>query len=74
MEELPAPLVRAVRDSGHPVVWACDPMHGNGRVTDDGVKTRLVDDVMRELLGFFDVCRAEGVWPGGMHLEFTATT
>ncbi len=65
------PLVRAVSDSGHPVVWACDPMHGNGRVTEDGVKTRLVDDIMRELLGFFRVCRAEGVWPGGMHLEFT---
>ena len=23
------PLLRAVKDSGHPVVWACDPMHGN---------------------------------------------
>ena len=71
VEEVLPPLVRAVRESGHPVVWACDPMHGNGRVTEDGVKTRLVDDIMRELLGFFRVCRAEGVWPGGMHLEFT---
>ena len=24
-----APLLRAVTDAGHPVVWACDPMHGN---------------------------------------------
>ncbi|MCB0964247.1 MAG: 3-deoxy-7-phosphoheptulonate synthase, partial [Acidimicrobiales bacterium] len=23
------PLLAAVRDAGHPVVWACDPMHGN---------------------------------------------
>ena len=71
IEELLPPLVRAVEESGHPVVWTCDPMHGNGRVTGQGVKTRLVDDIMRELLGFFGVCRAEGVWPGGMHLEFT---
>ena len=71
VEEVLPPLVRAVEDSGHPVVWACDPMHGNGRLTGDGIKTRLVDDIMRELLGFFRVCRAEGVWPGGVHLEFT---
>lgn len=71
VQDLLPPLIRAVRDSGHPVVWACDPMHGNGRITEDGVKTRLVDDIMRELLGFFGVCRAEDVWPGGMHLEFT---
>lgn len=65
------PLLAAVRDSGHPVVWACDPMHGNGRLTCDGVKTRGFDDIMRELGSFFAVCRAEGVWPGGVHLEFT---
>ncbi len=71
VEELLPPLVRAVKESGHPVVWACDPMHGNARLTEAGVKTRLVDDIMRELLGFFRVCRAQSVWPGGMHLEFT---
>ncbi|MEL7206929.1 MAG: 3-deoxy-7-phosphoheptulonate synthase class II, partial [Actinomycetota bacterium] len=27
-ERLPV-LLTAVRDAGHPVVWACDPMHGN---------------------------------------------
>jgi len=69
-EALP-PLVRAVQEAGHPVVWACDPMHGNGMLTADGVKTRRFDDIMRELGSFFDVCRAEGVWPGGVHLEFT---
>ena len=71
LESLLPPLVRGVRDSGHPVVWVCDPMHGNGLRTRDGVKTRRFDDIMRELRGFFDVCRAEGVWPGGVHLEFT---
>jgi 3-deoxy-7-phosphoheptulonate synthase len=46
-------------------------MHGNGVVTKDGIKTRRFDDIMSELEGFFSVCRAEGAWPGGVHLEFT---
>ena len=71
VEALLPPLLRAVRDAGHPVVWACDPMHGNGIVTDGGIKTRRFDDIMGELRGFFAACRAEGVWPGGVHLEFT---
>ena len=70
LEALP-PLVRAVRDAGHPVVWACDPMHGNLIRTEAGVKTRRFDDVMSEIEGFFAACRAEGAWPGGVHLEFT---
>ena len=65
------PLIGAIRDSGHPVVWACDPMHGNGLLTTEGIKTRRFDDIMREVRSFFDVCRGEGVWPGGIHLEFT---
>lgn len=69
-QELP-PLIAAVTKAGHPVIWACDPMHGNGIRTEGGVKTRRFDDIMAELHGFFDVCRAEGVWPGGVHLEFT---
>ena len=65
------PIIRAVGKAGHPVVWACDPMHGNGLVTADGIKTRRFDDIMTELTAFFAVCRAEGAWPGGVHLEFT---
>jgi 3-deoxy-7-phosphoheptulonate synthase len=71
VEELLPPLLRAVRESGHPVVWACDPMHGNGIVTSGGVKTRSFEAVMGEIEGFFAACRAEGAWPGGVHLEFT---
>jgi 3-deoxy-7-phosphoheptulonate synthase len=65
------PLLRGVHDAGHPVVWACDPMHANLVRTDSGVKTRRFDDVVTELEGFFATCRAEGAWPGGVHLEFT---
>jgi len=69
-ERLPA-LIRGARDAGHPVIWVCDPMHGNGLRTRAGVKTRRFDDIMRELRGFFAACHAEGAWPGGVHLEFT---
>ncbi len=71
VEELLPPLLRAVTEAEHPVVWACDPMHGNIVRTAGGVKTRRFDDVMAELEGFFATCRAEGAWPGGVHLEFT---
>jgi 3-deoxy-7-phosphoheptulonate synthase len=71
VESVLPPVIRAVTKAGHPVVWACDPMHGNGLVTKDGIKTRRFDDIMSELEMFFAVCRAEGAWPGGMHLEFT---
>jgi 3-deoxy-7-phosphoheptulonate synthase len=65
-----APLLRAVRDAGHPVVWVCDPMHGN-TFEAAGVKTRHLDDVLREIAGFFAAHRAEGTWPGGVHVELT---
>jgi 3-deoxy-7-phosphoheptulonate synthase len=71
VEELLPPLVRAVRDAGHPVVWACDPMHGNTFVGPSGHKTRRFEDVMRELAGFFAVHRSEGTHPGGIHVELT---
>jgi 3-deoxy-7-phosphoheptulonate synthase len=65
------PLLEAVRDAGHPVVWACDPMHGNTFVSDGGRKTRRFDDILSELRGFFDAHRQVGTWPGGVHLELT---
>jgi 3-deoxy-7-phosphoheptulonate synthase len=69
-EALP-PLLRAVQRAGHPVVWVCDPMHGNGYTHDNGYKTRDFDDVMTEVEGFFAACRAADVWPGGVHVELT---
>ena len=69
-EALP-PLLRAVREAGHPVVWACDPMHANGIRTASGLKTRRFDAIMDELEGFVTACRSEDTWPGGVHLEFT---
>ncbi len=69
--ELLPPLLRAVAEAGHPVVWACDPMHGNGVRTATGVKTRSFDAIMAELEAFFAACWHAGAWPGGVHLEYT---
>lgn len=66
------PLVRAVRDEGHPVVWVCDPMHGNTFSSPNtGHKTRHFEDICAEIDGFFAAHRAEGTWPGGIHVELT---
>jgi 3-deoxy-7-phosphoheptulonate synthase len=65
------PLLRAVTDAGHPVVWACDPMHGNTYTAPSGRKTRHFDAVLSEIKGFFDAHQAEGTWPGGVHVELT---
>lgn len=65
------PLVDVVASAGHPVVWVCDPMHGNTRVTSDGRKTRHLAAVFDELSGFFVAVRGAGSWPGGIHLEAT---
>jgi len=65
------PLLQAVREAGHPVVWMCDPMHGNTFVSPGGRKTRHFDHVLAEIGEFFTVCREAGVWPGGVHVELT---
>jgi 3-deoxy-7-phosphoheptulonate synthase len=67
---LPA-LVQKVEASGHPVVWVCDPMHGNTRSAASGHKTRSYDDVVDEVHGFFEVHRSLGTYPGGIHIELT---
>jgi 3-deoxy-7-phosphoheptulonate synthase len=69
-EGLP-PLLEAVQRSGHPVVWACDPMHGNTFTAPSGRKTRHLDAVMSELSGFFDAHASVGTWAGGIHVELT---
>ena len=65
------PLLTAVRDSGHPVVWACDPMHGNTFSAPSGHKTRHLNAVLAEIEGFFAAHQAAGTWPGGVHIELT---
>jgi len=71
VRELLPPLLAAVAGAGHPVVWACDPMHANVYKTASGIKTRNFDAILAEIEGFFAACWQEGAWPGGVHLEYT---
>jgi 3-deoxy-7-phosphoheptulonate synthase len=64
-------LIRAVKHAGKAVIWSCDPMHGNTVKATNGYKTRPFDSILDEVESFFDVCRAEGVYPGGLHVEMT---
>ena len=64
-------LVRAVKREGRPVVWSCDPMHGNVVKAANGYKTRPFDRILAEVRGFFAVHRAEGTHGGGIHAEMT---
>ncbi len=69
--ELLPPLIESVRAAEHPVVWVCDPMHGNMFRTPGGTKTRRFEDILAEIQGFFAACLSSEAWPGGVHLEFT---
>jgi 3-deoxy-7-phosphoheptulonate synthase len=64
-------LMRATRREGRQVVWAIDPMHGNTRKAANGYKTRPFDRILAEVKSFIEVAQAEGVHPGGVHLEMT---
>lgn len=66
-----ASLVRAVEREGRTVLWLCDPMHGNTVKSASGYKTRIFDQVLEEVQGFFEVHRAEGTHAGGVHVEMT---
>ena len=46
-------------------------MHGNTVEAASGQKTRYFEDVLDEVAGFFEVHRALGTHPGGIHIEFT---
>lgn len=64
-------IVEKVTATGFPVVWACDPMHGNTEESASGYKTRHFDRIVDEVLGFFEVHRQLGTHPGGLHVELT---
>ena len=63
--------IAAVQASGHIPVWQCDPMHGNGKATPSGVKTRHFTDILSELKQALEIHRQAGSFLGGMHLELT---
>ncbi|MEO0358358.1 MAG: 3-deoxy-7-phosphoheptulonate synthase class II, partial [Pseudomonadota bacterium] len=64
-------LIKAVQEEGANVVWSCDPMHGNVEKASTGYKTRKFDNILQEVREFFQIHRAEGTVPGGVHFEMT---
>lgn len=64
-------LIEAARSTGSPVLWICDPMHGNTEKTNNGYKTRRFDNIRAELEQAFEIHAACGSRLGGVHLELT---
>lgn len=71
IEEGLPPLIKAVQESGSPVLWVCDPMHGNTESTADGIKTRRFNNIVAELEAAHDVHESMASFLGGVHLELT---
>ena len=69
-DHLPA-LIEAVRATGRQVLFVCDPMHGNTRTTDAGIKTRRFDDILLELEQSIEIHRNSDSHLGGVHFELT---
>jgi len=64
-------LVETIRKTGSPVLWICDPMHGNTESTANGTKTRRFDTIVSELESAFRVHKELDSYLGGVHLELT---
>lgn len=69
-EALP-PLLKAVQAAGRTVLWSCDPMHGNGVESAQGLKTRDFEAILAELRQAFEIHRELGSHLGGVHFELT---
>lgn len=63
--------IQAVRESGHIVVWQCDPMHGNTLSTPSGVKTRHFSSILSEVSSALRIHKKQSSFLGGVHLELT---
>lgn len=71
VESMLPDFVKAVQEARLPVVWSCDPMHGNTVTTSSGLKTRSFDRVIHELRSTFEIHSRLGSRLNGVHLELT---
>ncbi|KAG8910855.1 hypothetical protein FRC01_006088, partial [Tulasnella sp. 417] len=63
--------IEAVQSSGHPVIWVCDPMHGNTLTSSTGLKTRHFTTIVSEVTSCLRIHTECGSRLGGISLEFT---
>ncbi|HUK03418.1 MAG TPA: 3-deoxy-7-phosphoheptulonate synthase class II [Steroidobacteraceae bacterium] len=64
-------LITAVRETGHSVLWVCDPMHGNTETSTGGLKTRRFENILKEIEIAFRIHEEMGSYLGGVHIELT---
>src|SRR5579875_293830 len=64
-------LPKLIRRIEEKAIWVCDPMHGNTVTRSTGEKARLLFAIAEEVRRFVDILPAEGLPPGGIHLEQT---
>ncbi|MCH5336022.1 MAG: 3-deoxy-7-phosphoheptulonate synthase class II [Campylobacter sp.] len=63
-------IFKELKSEGLNIIYSIDPMHGN-TVKAGNYKTREFDKIMQEVRYFFEIAKAEGIYPGGVHLEMT---
>ncbi|ETW77676.1 hypothetical protein HETIRDRAFT_387717 [Heterobasidion irregulare TC 32-1] len=63
--------IKAIQQSSHPVIWICDPMHGNTQTSTTGLKTRHFGNIISELTSCLRIHADCGSQLGGVSLEFT---
>lgn len=64
-------FINIVQQHQCPVLWICDPMHGNTKFTKTGVKIRYMNEIMMEFNQALAIHQRLGSCLGGIHLEFT---
>ncbi|CAE6456042.1 unnamed protein product [Rhizoctonia solani] len=65
--------ISSVQASGHPVIWICDPMHGNTLTSSTGHKTRHFSTIISEITSCIQIHSSHSPPSrlGGISLEFT---
>ncbi|WP_326693807.1 3-deoxy-7-phosphoheptulonate synthase [Streptomyces sp. NBC_01766] len=64
-------LIEKVTAEGHLVTWICDPLHDTASDAPRGGASSRFDVLRDRVTAFFDVHRALGTHPGGIHVELT---
>lgn len=64
-------IFKDISKEGLNIVYSIDPMHGNTIKTGNNYKTREFDAILKEVTSFFDISKAYGINPGGVHFEMT---